>query len=257
MGKNEITIILIIFNIILLAFIVGIIIFIHQYRLKRKMHIQELKEIDHLHKKEILHTQFEIQNQTMKSIGREIHDNVGQKLTLSSLYLHGLNKEGVSQEYIEKTNEVIHLITESLEDLRNLSRSLTDDHIQKKPLKELIEIELERINKFEKITVHFKSNGNIKLKSYSKKAILLRIIQEFLQNSLKHSNCKNIYINIDKINNEWVLKLKDDGIGFNPKLINSSGIGLKNMKKRLELINGTFSLFSETGKGTIIEVKIS
>ena len=86
MGKNEIILTIILFNLFFILFIVGILIFIQQYRLKKKEHLLMLQTQHEDHQKELLSTQLEIQNQTMQHIGREIHDNVGQKLTLASLY---------------------------------------------------------------------------------------------------------------------------------------------------------------------------
>ena len=112
---------LIIFNVIFIAFIGAIILFIRQYRIKKRTHLKELETIDVLHKKELLKTQMEIQSQTMKYIGREIHDNIGQKLTLSSLYLQQLVFENKTEQITDNINNINDIINESLTELRHLS----------------------------------------------------------------------------------------------------------------------------------------
>ena len=81
-------------------------------------------------------------------------------------------------------------------------------------------------------------------------------MQEFFQNSIKHAACKNIQVSL--INNEDFIELilQDDGKGFDTKNANGKGIGLSNIKKRTELINGNFALQSELGKGTNLTIEI-
>ena len=254
MGETAVTISIILFNIILVAFISGIIIFIREYRIKKKKHLNELETVNLLHKKELLETQVEIQSQTMKHIGREIHDNVGQKLTLSSLYLQQLVFENKAPQIADNINNVNTIINESLDELRNLSKSLTDDTIENTSMIALIEKECEKVRELKKCTVVFENNLKADITSYQAKSILLRIVQEFIQNSIKHAHCKKIRISLSNLQNELQLMLKDDGQGFDTA-IKSEGIGLKNIKKRVEILMGTSTLESNRN-GTKLTIKI-
>ena len=93
MGKTEIIIFIILTSLIVVIFIMGIFLFAFQYKRKRKEYINEKQIRNEQHQQELLTTQLEIQTQTMQHIGREIHDNVGQKLTLASLYTQQLAYE--------------------------------------------------------------------------------------------------------------------------------------------------------------------
>jgi len=256
MGENAIIVSLILFNIFFLAFIGGIIIFVRQYRIKKKAHIKQLEAIDFLHKKELLETQMEIQSQTMKYIGREIHDNIGQKLTLSSLYLQQLVFENKTLKITENVNNVNDIINESLTELRHLSKSLTDDTVKHHSIAELIKTECEKIEVLKIYNISYNCSLDLELSSYQAKSILLRVTQEFLQNSIKHSMCENIEVSIFNTKNNLILILKDDGKGFNIKNTKNKGIGLKNMQKRVEMIQGEFRLKSGKRKGTKLTVKI-
>ena len=114
MGETSFKIMLIVFNLIFIAFIGAIIIFIREYRVKKRTHLKELDTIDLLHKKELLKTQTEIQKETMQYIGREIHDNVGQKLTLSSIYLQQMVFENKAPQIDENINAINDVINEAL-----------------------------------------------------------------------------------------------------------------------------------------------
>ncbi len=257
MDKTEYIVILIIFNIIFLAFIAGIIIFIREYRIKKRAHIKEIDTIDETHKRELLETQVEIQTQTMQYIGQEIHDNIGQKLTLASLYTQQLAFENKAPQVNDSIENISTIINESLSELRQLSKSLTDNAIETHTIIELIANECERINALKHCEVHFTNNATIKIESYQVKSILFRITQEFLQNSIKHAQCEHINVTLQKTDNTIQLVLQDDGKGFNLETLESKGIGLKNMQKRTALIGGSFNLDSKETQGTTLTIDIS
>lgn len=255
MGQDTLILTLVLFNIFFTAFITGIILFIKEYRKKKKIHQEELETIDLLHQEELLKTQNEIQKETMQHIGKEIHDNVGQKLTLSSIYLQQLVFENKFPQLNTTINNINDIINESLTELRQLSKSLTDDAIKNSSLVDLISQESTRVNQLETCKIKFKNSLTTNITSYKTKSILLRIVQEFIQNSLKHSNCK--IISIDLLNNEntLTLLLSDDGKGFDINTIESSGIGLKNIYKRIKILNGS-SILQSDKTGTELTVNI-
>ncbi len=256
MGKTEIIVTIIIFNFFFILFIIGIIVFIKQYKFKKKEHDDKLQNQQREHQQELLTTQLEIQTQTMQYIGREIHDNIGQKLTLASLYTQQLAYENKAPHINENIENISTIINESLSELRQLSKSLTDDSIEQNPIDELLEDECKKINELKKCTVHFLYTPKIDIPVYQTKSILLRITQEFLQNSIKHSKCKNITVSFKKANNSIELILEDDGEGFDFTQNQSNGIGLLNMKKRATMIGGTYSLESHLNTGTKLTIKI-
>jgi signal transduction histidine kinase len=226
-----------------------------QYKMKKKTHEKELEITDRKHRQELLQTQIEIQSLTMKHIGREIHDNVGQKLTLSSLYLQQLLMDQRTSEVEENIQRINDIINDSLQDLRHLSKSLTDDTLHQ-PISELIRQECEKVQSLQKFEVHFEADTGIDIHSYQIKTVLLRITQEFLQNSIKHAQCKRMDVQLTIDEKHVVLTLRDDGIGFDMNTLKSNGIGLENMRKRTEMIQGIFILNSEIGKGTQLTLKI-
>lgn len=207
------------------------------------------------HQQELLSTQIEIQSQTMQHIGREIHDNIGQKLTLASLYTQQLAYENKAPHINENIENISAIINQSLSELRALSKTLTDNAIDANTISKLLEEECAKINELKECKIHFESSVVRTALSYEEKSILVRITQEFLQNSIKHSKCKHINVGLIHANNMLELSLNDDGKGFDVNQINTNGIGLNNMKKRTEIIGGTFDLQSSTS-GTKLVIKI-
>ena len=254
MWETEILIPILLFNLFLILFVVGIFVFIQQYRLKKKEHNTMLQNQIEIHQKELLSTQVEIQRQTMQHIGREIHDNVGQKLTLASLYTQQLAFENKAPQVTESIENISKIINESLSELRELSRSLTDNSIEKNTIYQLVDQEVKKIKDLNLCSISFECNQKSNDLAYTQKAILFRIVQEFLQNSMKHAQCKSINIQLNFSLDNVQLLLEDDGKGFDVAKINTSGIGLANMQKRTEMIGGTFALVSSINKGTQLKV---
>lgn len=251
-GAN--VIILVIFIAVLLGFFL---LFLFLIFVKRKNQVITEKEQAELHfKEELIKTQTEIQKETMSHIGREIHDNVGQKLTLSSLYLQQFLLDENDPKKEEEIRRIGNVINDSLQELRHLSKSLTEDAIHQHSISELIQKESQKVESLKRCTINFEVVPKIDISSYQVKSVLLRITQEFLQNSVKHSECKTIDIQLSQEEKTIHLTLRDDGVGFDPNKLKSNGIGLKNMRKRTEMIQGIFILNSEKGEGTQLTLKI-
>ncbi|SIT22487.1 Histidine kinase-, DNA gyrase B-, and HSP90-like ATPase [Chryseobacterium ureilyticum] len=257
MGKTELLITFISFNIFFLMFVIAVFIYIRNYRQRKKEYLNEIEMKNELHQRELLSTQLEIQQATMQQIGRELHDNIGQKLTLVSLYVQQMLYENKVPEAVERIDQVSQIINQSLQDLRSLSKTLTDDNISQKEIVTLIQEEVDNTNSLKKCLVSFEHNFDQLDLSFVHKNLLLRITQEFIQNSIKHSHCKNIFISLNTSEHIlWELKIRDDGAGFDTNNTKSNGIGLTNMKNRAKIIGADFSLESEKNTGTQVSITL-
>ncbi|WP_312994785.1 sensor histidine kinase [Chryseobacterium flavum] len=255
MGKTELLIIIILFNIFFVMFVVAVVIYIRNYRQRKKEYLNEIEMKNEVHQREILATQLEIQQATMQQIGRELHDNIGQKLTLVSLYVQQMLYENKAPEANERIDQVSQIINQSLQDLRSLSKTLTDDNINQKEIVTLIQEEVDNTNSFKKCNISFEHNFDQLDLSFVHKNVLLRITQEFIQNSIKHSECKNIFISLNTSEDIlWELKIRDNGKGFDLSKIQSNGIGLTNMKNRAKIIGADFHIESYENTGTHLHI---
>jgi signal transduction histidine kinase len=257
MAEAELRIFLIIANIILLAFFAGVFLFVWQYRKRKLLNEKEKQGLHVKYQNEILNARVEAQEQTMLFIGQEIHDNVGQKLTLASLYAkHTGAVPGEGQR--EKISEIGHIIDESLSELRQLSKSLSNPHLANARLFELLNEEAKRINASGVIRVVVSGNASEQHIPHVQKNVLYRLLQEFIQNSLKHAQCQQINIDINSSENGLNITASDDGIGFvsGEQFL---GIGLKNMKRRADQLQADYNISSEPGIGTtmVLSVKMN
>lgn len=223
------------------------------------MQFEADKQVMHeKHLRELIQAQLESQQLTMQDIGQEIHDNVGQKLTLASLYTQQLSFTNKIPAANEQLIAIGNIINESLTELRSLSKSLTGQQLQQANVVQLLEAECERINASGVCKARVESNKPIIITEQPALNMLLRMLQEFMQNSLKHAACSLIVIDIQQQDNGIVIMATDNGKGFDIALAQASnrGIGIANMKRRAGLIGASFGMTSSIGNGTQLKISL-
>ena len=232
-----------------------VVLFLSFFFKKQQKNQQEKTALKTAYDQEILKSQIEVQNQTLQHIGQELHDNIGQLLSVAKINLNILEESDNSEhEYIKQTNEII---SQSINDLRALTKSLDGDFVHDFGLEESISHELQRIRKTKRFNTEISVLGTKRKLGYEIEIVLFRIVQEILNNAIKHSKAKNIDIILHYFPTSFELTVKDNGKGFElgnvqSKSINSSGAGLRNMQRRMELIGGKCTINSVLGQGTEI-----
>jgi PAS domain S-box-containing protein len=214
---------------------------------ERKRLENELLQNELERQKAINQATVETQEQERSEIGKELHDNVNQVLTTTKLYLDlAMSNAELKDQLIEKsTKNIISVINE----IRQLSRSLMDPSIGDLGLIDSIHDLIENINLTRKLHVSLVSDRKIEtLLDKNQKLAVFRIIQEALNNAIKHAKATTVAIKFKRTKNKLEIIIQDDGIGFIPGQV-KKGAGLKNIQNRIYLINGTHSLQSEPGKG--------
>lgn len=256
--------------VLLVVFAITVLAVMVIYRRRKLDHQREIAVINERFTRELMQAQIEVQRETMRYIGREIHDNVGQKLVLAALYAEqvdtggmatggaatGATETGATATRDTATGERIRAIAgilhESLDDLRSLSKSLTELNHLNSDLYQLISNECTRVRMTGACPVRLDSNTTQISCALPVKSFTLRILQEFLQNSLKHAACTEIAVRIDRREDALEITVADNGSGFDPDeaMKSERGIGLKNMRTRAEMIGATLRLSSTTPGGT-------
>lgn len=241
--------------ILLAAFIVLSVFFYQRSQHKNSKAMEDLKNSV---QKEILVAQLEIKENTLNTIAQEIHDNIGQVLSLAKLNLSKVLITDSSSNS-EKINTTRDLIGKAIQDLRNLSKTLNADYIGDHSLSQLIQTDIEMIEKMGDYKINVQLSGEENLLGSQYQLIIYRIIQEALSNIIKHAQGNQIDILLKYFPKEFNLVVKDNGIGFDVRNFLSgkegrSGSGIYNMENRTRLIGGTFSYNSKPGEGTVLTV---
>jgi two-component system sensor histidine kinase UhpB len=194
------------------------------------------------------------QEQERREIGRELHDNINQILATAKLCVDmALNEEDHRKELLSKSYENI---TRAINEIRILSKTLVPPSLGDIGLKEALLELIENLTISQELKIKIKANDqHIENVSNNKKLIMYRIVQEQLNNILKHSGATEALIELKTIRN-WVhLSIKDNGVGFDTRK-KSRGIGLNNIISRVEMQNGKMEIISAPGKGCLLKIEI-
>lgn len=226
--------------------------FVIMYQRRQLEFKNERIRMERVFAEELLRTQLELSEQVMRNISEEIHDNIGQTLTVAKLGLNSM----VDSENNAQVENVKGLITRSLKDLRSLSKTLSGDFIIREGIQNAISREVEILNSTGKLICEY--TGDIPSSWFhpNSEIILFRCIQEALSNTLKHADAERITLIVSVKGNMLTLNIDDDGVGFDQNKDINKGLGMSSMEKRVGIIGGEFKITSSPGKGTNVSIQI-
>lgn len=250
----------VIISVILVLLFLGLMFLISlvYYNNKKKKLIMEKKAIQASFQQELLKSQLEIQEANFKNISQEIHDNIGQALSFIKLNINTIDiteQQAAREKLIESKN----LLTKVIQDLRDLSRTLNPDFIKEIGLLQAIEQQINFLKKSGLYKAEMNITGIVEKYPLQKELVVFRIVQELLNNIVKHADATSIRIHMDYQDSQLLITVEDNGKGFDTaaqKENNASGLGLRNMHNRMTLINGLIRIDSEKGKGTFAAIHL-
>lgn len=248
-AKEEVifTIIVVIFVLIFLAIL--FLVFITRNNTRKNKLLFENERIRKEFEKTLLDSRLEIQEYTLNHVSREIHDNIGQTLSLVRLQLN--SAENISE--LENTDE---LLGKAITDLRTLSHSLNTNFVKENGFIPSLEDLLKQFEKSGKFEIRFRNNAPDFRLDDERGLITFRVIQEILNNVIKHAEASEIILSVNQSRSAQSLTIEDNGKGFDTTEMKNTGIGLKNIKDRVQMIGGQLDIHSEINKGTQIKISL-
>ena len=253
MLKNEEILLLIYFIAIILILVVFIVVFFMAFQSRKNKMLQERYETERHFQKELANSQIEIQEHTLKSIAWELHDNVGQLLSVANLQLNIL-AESVPVELNAQVCETKEIIKATVQEIRYLSKVLNNDVVLKNGLVASLKVELERFKRMGYLDASVEVVGDLVPVHAPSAIIIFRILQEFLSNVIKHAKASKLFVLLEYKDKSLDITVTDNGVGFDVDR-KSHGSGMETMKSRAALINASFIIKSEPGKGTQLFLK--
>jgi PAS domain S-box-containing protein len=202
---------------------------------------------------EISETVIQAQERERTHIGHELHDNVNQILSSAKLFIETIKT--TDKDDIKLKAKGVEYISLAIEEIRKLSKELAVPQLKEKGLVASIETLIEDVHFSNALKVKFTHDSENDLISQGKKVTLFRILQEQMKNILKHSHAKNAEIFLQVKENNVLLVVKDDGVGFDSK-ITHRGIGLSNIHERTRFYNGSVEIQTAPGKGCCLIASI-
>lgn len=227
--------------------------FLIRYRTKKNQYIQEKENLQKEFGQILLQSQVEVQENTFADLSAELHDNIGQLLVSTKALL------GVTQRQLPVVSETLLIADETLakaiNEVRSLSKLLDKDWLRQFDFIHNLDAEVKRIGAMKTVEINFTHPGEISLPP-EEQLILFRIVQEALQNSVKHSNARKIDIDISHSVSALVLSLSDNGSGFQKDEKIHTSLGLKNMVHRTTMLGGTIEWLTSAANGSTVIIKL-
>lgn len=222
---------------------------------KQRKNEAEKKQLEFQYEKQLLQTMLEVQEKAMNQISQEIHDNIGQVLAGVQMNLITLSAGGADNP-AQIARDSKEQVSQALKDLRNLSRVLNSQYINKIGLEESLRKETQYLGSHSKIQFEINVADGDKQLPAERELMMFRIAQESLSNIIKHAEAEHVRIEIAYRPEVFSMSIADDGKGFDAKDGRDAGIGLINMKQRVEVMQGKLDISSTPGKGTKITIHI-
>ncbi|HEY3388049.1 MAG TPA: sensor histidine kinase [Prolixibacteraceae bacterium] len=229
-----------------------------EYLKRQKKHREEILLEKFRTEQLILQTQIEVQEQTRKNLAADLHDNIGQLLSLTNVTLASINTND-KEKAEQKIADTRELVTRSIRELRQLSKIIHGEQLIQQGLLKTIEQEITWLERNGHYSVEFVHHlPDIAVNTADKDLFAYRLLQESINNIIKHSGANRIRIELVYKEPLLHLTVTDNGIGFNAdeKPAQQGGLGLLNMQKRVGLLNGSMQVHSEENKGTTITFSI-
>ncbi len=249
--------IFIIGSITLMLFAFTLVIFLIVHKKKQYHNLLEKQQMENNYQNQLLLSKLEVQEQSFKHFSEEIHDNIGQLLSIVKMQLYNIRSSSHEPDIVTKATESNELLGKAINDLRNISHTLNAAFVSNAGLANAVEKDLEYIRSAKEVQCTLHVSGEEYSIGNERELLVFRIIQEAVGNAVKHATPSAIDINLDYKSNSLVVTVKDNGSGFNTlETSKTGGIGLNNMHVRAALLNGEIAVNSEKEKGTTIMLVI-
>ena len=187
---------------------------------------------------------------------KDIHDSIGQQLSAIKFYI------GTSADAVEDPRQKSILLKANAAlvdvqaDMRNICFNIMPKSLEFFGLIKAVEELCSKNELLSQMNIAIKDPGDFPRRSIQEEFALFRIIQEFINNALKHSKADKLWIEFKSKKKMACITLRDNGIGFNIETLQDQGMGLSNVRSRIRPYNGEVEIFSEPGKGTAYEISI-
>jgi two-component system NarL family sensor kinase len=244
-------------TILIVSFVFALIYFLLRYKRKQQVYIAEKLQLKYGFRQELLQSRLEVQEQSLQYFSEEIHDNIGQVLTLCKLHMHELAEQQHDERAKVLADQSRELLTQALSDLRSISHTMNNNYIGRSGLIEAIKKELNTVGSMRKVQTALEIKGELASLGAEKELLIFRIMQESISNALKHASPTQVSVVTNYEHDGLTIKIKDDGCGFDTnKMSSADGIGLNNMQVRTALLKGSIQFVSSAESGTEITLKI-
>lgn len=209
------------------------------------------------HRQQVAQVVIETGEKERQRIAQELHDGVGQLLSASKMKLSAFENqvENIDNEEKKSLEQIVKLVDDSCREVRSVSHNMMASVLVKNSLDRALQEMIEPIQS-DHLAIHLFTEGVVQKMDFNWEIMLYRIIQECLNNIIKHSKATVVDITLIKDAQEISLTIEDNGIGFSLDHQKGSGVGLQSIKARVAYMEGTLEINAQPGAGTVVSIHI-
>jgi signal transduction histidine kinase len=190
-----------------------------------------------------------------KRVAEDLHDGLGQLLSTAKLNLTAIETDDIEEN--KNLNTSIAIIDEACQEIRHISHNMMPGTLIRLGLVSAVKEQARKINASGKILVTVSVSGFETRMDESREIALYRVIQELLNNAIRYANATDVEIKLEQLADGYLFSIKDNGKGFDPKVLElGKGIGWRNIRSRVDLLQGNIDLKTAPGKGTVLNIWI-
>ncbi|NDK57432.1 sensor histidine kinase [Pontibacter fetidus] len=246
---------------VLLVLAIGIILFVFKYQRRMLQHQEHVRHLQEIRQRQLLDATIQAEEEERRRVARDLHDEVGAMLALVKLNVHQLTAQSENKE---SGQQVKKMLDDVMGSVRQISHNLMPVVLEKMGLGQALEAMRRAIPAASGVALTLTCNQPDKRIEPKTELFLYRVVQELLNNTLKHAQASEVQLSLQYSDKDLLLTYQDNGNGFDYNSLSrepnsGGGLGLMNLQARLELLNGKFDFFSALNSGTkaIISVPIS
>jgi len=249
-GNTEIVLVYFIGTIGMILLAGGIFFFFVTYQKRLLKKQLELNKVKSDHQEQILRNTIFAQEKERKRIAQDLHDEVGAMLSVVKLNVARVEKKAQEEKTKEIAGETKTYLDEVITQVRRISRALLPPSLDRLGLFFALEELSTWVNKSDQLKIACSKSGEQYRLESKKELALFRVIQELLNNAIKHSEADLINIHARFTNEYLAVLISDNGKGFDLEEKMNSGLGLKNLESRTQILGAKFKMRSKPGEGT-------
>lgn len=189
------------------------------------------------------------EERSKQHFSKELHDGMGPLLSSAKMSLSALSQDGLSEQQRELLSNTIYILDQALRSVREISNNLSPQVLVDFGLSQAVQNFTSRLSVMHGVVIRFNTPLTTERFDGDVEVIVYRVICELINNSLKHSGCTDIVLNLEYQDNTLILNYADNGRGFDPETVTDCGMGLSNISSRISSLGGTFTINSAKGMG--------
>ncbi|MBQ2423639.1 MAG: sensor histidine kinase [Alistipes sp.] len=189
------------------------------------------------------------EERSKQHFSKELHDGMGPLLSSAKMSLSALSQDGLSEQQRELLSNTIYILDQALRSVREISNNLSPQVLVDFGLSQAVENFTSRLSVMHGVVIRFNTTLTTERFDGDVEVIVYRVICELINNSLKHSGCTDIVLDLEYQDNTLTLNYADNGRGFDPETVTDCGMGLSNISSRISSLGGTFTINSAKGMG--------